>query len=395
MNLRFRRFIAGAILIVGSFAVFGGERSAVWTRLYRRAESLEDRMTVMQSAVRKPSADLVPMLVQAITELNSEREQLESTTARIAHTELSKLVVRTLGEVGAVEAADLVFDVVRNATDPFLRGEAIFTLGRIGAREYSDDVAMILRNLNLNINAERDDRDAEIIAFAAILSLERLREPVAYPALFFASIGWYSPVSGVRTKAREVMETLLKDPTEVLSDIIRLETDLEIKLEGLQAEIRSNAPVEGKAEIAMEALNQSFARVPQNAEETTMIARIRLLSMETMIANGAQSDDSVDQLMELVERGADINERLTAIQAVGVQRSEYAVVNLVSFLKKQNDRQLSGVTPTDYRVIRTTIQVLGELGGDLAEEELLAVQISNWPNSIIREAEAALEKFGE
>ena len=118
---------AVVFLCVVSGLVSANERSAVWSRLYRRAESLDNKLTLMQSVARNPTQDLIPLLVGALNELNTTREQLSTGTERYVRTALTKLVVRLIGDIGASEAGHLVFDVSRYADDPYLRGEAIFT----------------------------------------------------------------------------------------------------------------------------------------------------------------------------------------------------------------------------------------------------------------------------
>ncbi len=373
--------------------VWANERSLVWSRLYRRAESLSDRLALMKNAAQNPTTDLIPMLLAALDELNATREELDSTTERYLHTELSKIVIRTLGELGTAEAADAIFDVARNGTDPYLRGEAILALGRVGATRYADDVAIMLRNLNLNLDSGVRGTRAEVLAWSCVLALERLRQPVGFTPLFFASIGWYSPASGVRPKATEVMQDLMPDPTSVLEDIVRIESEPSIKLEALLAEDRSDASPEGKASVAAEALRQSLIHEPSTVVETTTYGRLRLKAMEMLIEHAIPSEQTVDYLGEVLSSGFDVNERITAILAIGSQRTEYATATLVRFLRRQNERQLAGITPADYRIIRSTIQVLGRIGDEAAVEELLAVGISNWPNSIVREAQEALDRI--
>ena len=383
---------AGIAIILLAVAVhgFGGERSLIWSRLYRRARTLEDKMNILDSAARRPTADLSPMLLDAIDELNAMREQVSTTTDTLLHVRLSTKVVQLLGEIGVSESAPYIHDVVQNSSDPFLKGEALYALGRIGADGYAVDIAMLLRNLNLNLDTGIGKRDAEIVAFGAVLALERLREPVGYAPLFFASIGWYSPASGVKEKAEEVMFSLIEDPTEVLLDIVKLESDTEVKLKALLAESRSGAPASGVTRVAEESLRQSLLRRPISINEETVLSQMRLLSMELLVSHGGSSG-SLDNLIEVATGASfNINERITAINAIAAEASENAVSALILFLRKQNERQQSGITPADYRIIRATIQMLGQLGDGAAVEELLAVGISDWPQAIERDAARAI-----
>lgn len=380
-------------------AVWAGDTAAMWTRVYRRAESLEDRYLIMQTIVAQDDQQLAPLLVGTLKELNSEREQLSTTTERLMHTEFTSMIVREIGDLAAAAAKEQLFDLVKNARDARLRAEAALALGKVGAVEYADDIAILLRNLNLNYDRSADtgaaDADAEILAYGCVLALERFKKPIGYTPLFFASIGWYSPASRVRQTAREVMPTVIDDPTDILKDLVKLEGEYSVKLQALQAERESSAPAERKVEVAVEALRQGLFREPTTVTEASALNQLRLDSMAMLITYGAKSEEAVGLLEELIYRNLDVNEKLTAIAALTAEGSDEAVMVLVDFLKLQNERQSSGVTPDDYRIIRATIQALGEMGSPLAVEELTVVRISNWTGSIVREANAALEKITE
>ena len=115
--------------------------------------------------------------------------------------------------------------------------------------------------------------------------------------------------------------------------------------------------------------------------------------MEVLIEHGPSEPWVIEYLVEIINRNFDINEQLTSIAALKADGGREAVTALVVFLRKQNERQLSGLTPADYRLIRSTINTLGDIGDPVAFEELTTVKVSNWPNSIVREAEAALKKL--
>ncbi len=387
-------FTACVFLLLSTLAagpLLAGERGAVWSRLYRRADTYDDKTKIMRTATANPDQEIAPLLVSALDELNARRGQPANTTERRLHTDLTKLVVKNIGSLGITEAADMVYDVVEHAEDPILQGEAVLSLGRIGALAYADDIARMLRNLNLNYDTGRGDRASETLAYACVLALERLKDPAGFQPLFFASIGWYSPASGVRDKAGEVMRTLLEDPSDVLGDIVRSESNFQVKLEALEAEEQSTAPAQAKVEVAAEALRQGMIHEPRNVSEANALSRLRLTAMEMLIEYRAGGERSVRQLRELIYGNHDVNERITAILVLGNVGTGEAVDVLVDFLGRQNQRQLSGVTPEDYRIIRTTIRVLGQVGDERAFEELTAVGISDWPSSIEREAKEALE----
>ncbi|MBT3275138.1 MAG: hypothetical protein HN368_18430, partial [Spirochaetales bacterium] len=158
-------------------------------------------------------------------------------------------------------------------------------------------------------------------------------------------------------------------------------------------EARSRAPETRKADVAAEALRQGLINESFSASDRSVLGRLRQRSMEMIIEYGPAETESVEYLEEIMYRNFDINEQLTAIAVLESDGGAEAVQTLIRFLKVQNERQLSGLTPADHRLIRSTIQSLGAIGDSAGFEELTAVRISNWPSAIVREASDALEKL--
>ena len=383
--------VLAALLSVSG--LFSDEVSAIWSRLYGRANSYEDKIMIMKGLVEIDEESIIPFLGSALQDLNEARANEMSHTESVQHTELTKLIVRRLGEFKSADFSNLMFDVYKNAADVYLRAETVLALGRTVDPEYSDDIAISLRNLNLNIGAETEDKDAEVLALAAVLAIERFRQPVGFNPLFFASIGWYSKLSTVREQAARVLDTLVEDPTPILKDLVRLETDYAVKLEALEAEGRSKAPAEGKAAVAAEAIRQGLVNEPVNQAARSVLGRLRQRGLELLIVNGPAEVGVVKYLEEIIFRQFDINEQLTAVLALEFDGRSEAVAALVKFLKTQNERQQSGLTPADYRVIKSVIITLGNIGNQAAFEELTAVKISNWPSSVVHDAEEAIGKL--
>ncbi|MBT3276182.1 MAG: hypothetical protein HN368_23750, partial [Spirochaetales bacterium] len=232
MKTRIKKTAAIALIfLLFTPFLFSDEVTSMWSRLYGRARGYEDRIMIMSGLIEIEDIGMVPFLGEALQDLNSARANDTSTTESMRHNELTKMIVRRLGEYRAAEYADLIFDVFKNTPDIYLKGEAILALGRTVNPDYSDDISIYLRNQNLNIGIENEDKESEVLALASVLALERFRQPVGFAPLFFASIGWYSKTSTVREQAERVLDSLVDDPTDILTDLIRLEGDFAVKLE--------------------------------------------------------------------------------------------------------------------------------------------------------------------
>ena len=185
----------------------------------------------------------------------------------------------------------------------------------------------------------------------------------------------------------------MEDPTDILLELVRLESQFGVKIEALIAEYRSGAEPGRKVQVAVEALNQGLVGQPKNATETSILSRLRLTAMAIIKEHGPADDGSIKHLEKLLYGRYEITEQLTALEVLGFYTSDAAVRTVIAFLKRQNDRQMSGISPEDHRIIRATIRTLGSIGNAAAFEELAAVKISNWPPAIVREADEAVENL--
>jgi hypothetical protein len=84
-----------------------------------------------------------------------------------------------------------------------------------------------------------------------------------------------------------------------------------------------------------------------------------------------------------------------AIEALRSISGEEAAGALARFLGYQNDRQQSGVSPGDNRVVLATIKALGSVRSRVGYEELLRSKYSGYPAIVAREADKALKSIDE
>ncbi|TFG63615.1 MAG: hypothetical protein E4H36_05170 [Spirochaetales bacterium] len=388
------------ILLFLLIPVFGGlfcaadEASELWSKLYKRVSSLQQKYEIMLNITDLHNRDLQPMLIASLDELNLITRAANTTEQRTLD-EMKKIIVRELGNLKAAEAARSVWDVVKNTTDPFVRGEAITAIGMMRASDYIQELSLLLRNINMLPAADRI-RDAEVTAYACVLALERFRDERGYRPVFDAADGWYSARSGVREKARGALLSMVSDPTDLLTAIVIGDSTFSQKAFALAVMEGSSAVPERKVQVAAAALRQGLVHNPNNVTESRELAKLRSQAVAMFISHGAKVPESVPMLEQVIKRDdADINERLSAVQALGVNGSEAAAEVLAAFLTEQNRLMSAGAQPKDpsYREVRATIQALGLNGSVLGRPVLMEVEFSNWPNTIIREAKAALEQL--
>jgi hypothetical protein len=374
------------------------EVSAVWTRLFRRAITLPQKINIMANIIEKHNRDMIPVLLEALEEQIGNLENTGTITEQLQTTEYTKSIVKELGRLKATEAASLIWEIVESVNEPFLLGEAIISLGKVGAKQYTNELNILLRNLNFNLGDIQDQRKNEILAFSLVTALERLKQPESYSPLFFASTGWYSSRSSVREKAAEAMLNILDDPIEQLMDVLIESKEYDIKLAALTAGFKSKASDENKASLAVLALKEGLSISPMNPTEKTQLKSLRVLSLNVLESVSSKPDEAIPYMNKMLiqyrtERALEIDEMINLFEAFGTFSSDASVKAQTEFLAYLTDRRESGRV-IDLRISKSCIIAIGNTGNSLGFEELTNVQYSDaWESTVKREAKAALNKL--
>lgn len=387
------------MLVLAAPPGWSNEIAAVWTRLYERATTLDHKMEMMMNIVEQNDRDMIPVLTSALDEQVRNMQNLTSITDQGKATELTKMVVKELGRLKAMEAASLVWELVQAVEDPFLKGEALIALGRMGARQYGPEMAIMLRNLNFNYDDIQQQRDNEVLAFALVLSLERLRVPEAYEPVFFASMGWYSSRSGVKERATEALSVIVDDPTEQLLSILETTDRYSTKQVALEAGYASKAPAENKAALAVKALEEGLRYSAKDGIERRELKSLRMTALNAIRLIEYKDPAAVASMEDMLigyrtQRIHEEDEMLVLLAAMGSYSDDESARALAEFLKYQTERREVRASDS-LRIAKATIQALGSNGSNLGFEPLTIVTVSSfWEGSVQREARAALEKLG-
>jgi len=377
------------ILVAIPATLFSDEVSELWGTLYTQAKTVQQKYEIMLNIVELDNHDFTPLLIEALDELNQQRLYTDRKEI-VVQNDLKTLIVRELGEMRASDASDEIFRVVRDSQDPYLKEEALIALGKIGAREYALNIALILRNLSL-YRGEDVSAD-EAIANGCILALENLREPVGFLPVFNASTAGFS--RKVTETAERALLTMVDDPSEILTGLVMTESSFEVKLQGLRAESKSSASDRKKFEVATQALNEGLINKPVDEDEATVLRELRRLALQMFIELGEKSDEPVHFIEQVLYlNGGEDTEKVYAIEALRSIGSKESAEALTRFLAFQNDRQASGITAKDNRIVIATIRVLGEMRSREGYRELLRAKFSGYPAVVAREADKALKSL--
>ncbi|HOV65025.1 MAG TPA: PBS lyase, partial [Spirochaetia bacterium] len=289
------------IVILAFVSVYGlsaSEVATVWARLYGRAQSLEQKYEIMLNMVEQHDRDLSPVLSEALSKLILEERNLTDQSERALNAELERIIIRELGSLKAVESAPAVMTVAKEAKDNFLRGEALTALGKMGAKEYAPDIALMLRNINSSITPIQNKQEEETVVKGCIFALERMKDPVGFEPVFFASIGRYS--REIRLRAQDALLVIADDPSEMLAEIIEKDSSPEVKYEALLAAKRSKASPEGKNGVAVSALQASLLEADKDPIERIILRQMRIDALLLMRDSGVQSEENVQLITQMI-----------------------------------------------------------------------------------------------
>jgi hypothetical protein len=231
----------------------------------------------------------------------------------------------------------------------------------------------------------------EAVAYSCIKTLERFKDPVGYIPILFASTAGYS--RKVKNTAEEALATIVDDPTDILLEFIKTESSFEMKLKGLNYDLVSSAPDDRKVAVAIEALRQGLINNPRDMDEETSLRELRIKALETFILLKTHDINAIRLSEQILYMNVQPSEKVYAIEALGGFSNTEAVKTLIRYLAYQNNRQQSGVTARDNRIVIATIRSLGRTGNRLAYEELMRVKYVGYASVVEREADAALKKL--
>lgn len=386
MNYRTLILTALSVILLVPGAVFPDEMTEVWGRIYRNAPSLQQKYTVMLNIVELDNRDVVPLLIEALDELNSQ--SIESNKKEIViQNDLKFLIINKLSHLKASEAGPYIFRAMKEADDPFLKGEAISALGKTGAKTYTRDISLILKNLTLDRG--NDLRGAEAIAFGCIVALERLKEPEGYAQVFYALDAGFS--KRLNELGKRALQNMLEDPSEILKNILINESELKIKLNALKAVDNSKAPAERKNDVAYTALDQGLGIQPTNIKGESFLRELRMLALGMFIKNKGDNREMVKLIEKLFYINTDINEKITSLEVLRTMSNDEAGKALNRYLAHQNSRQGSGVSNRDNRMVIATIRAIGSANSNVGTSELLRAKFSGYPSNVVREVNKAIK----
>lgn len=384
------------LMLVLSQGIWASEMSVLWSNIYTEAEDLDQKFTVMGRLIQENDRDLIPTLIKAQADLLLTSRDNMTNQERFFHRNLQTMIVRELGELKAAEAGEILYRTLTESNETFLKAEVIAAIGQVGAVEYAEPLALMLRNLNLGILTLPTREETETLVTSLVTALERLKDPRGFEPVFFVAVGRNTPK--IQAAAERSLYNMVEDPSPQLGQILRSSDDFLVKIRALEFSSSSRGSDAGKRDVARIALSEGLRYSPENIREMTQLGQLRTSAARLLAGLGFDDDATVADLVKMLDLARtetrDINEVIACLQALGSGQSDEAARALAGHLAKLNDLQKSGITDlTDQREIVQVIRSLGETGNVLGRAALINVEFSNWNSAVNREARAALAKI--
>lgn len=386
-----------ALMLIIPISLFSSDAAEIWSRMYKRSVTPELKLAVMTSMVKINDKSMTKLYEEIVAEdIVANLSNKKTVNEAKYFNDLAILVVNKLGQLKALNSASFIYQIYLNTEESLLQAECLLALGNMRAVEFLDDIAYVLHTKNQRPTRGAytftDIESESKVAFAAISALDRFRNIDGYSSVFFASIGWYN--DRVTNYADKVLLTITPNPTEALNPIL-VDGDFREKEKAITEVFECNAPKEDKINSSRIALQQGHDNIPGSIKEGMVLTSLRKKAIYTTWSNKSNDPNDVHYLLKSVRNGSDLEERIYAIKALGINNSDEAISALTKVLQEYNERNVSniGITYTEEDIIREIIITLGKSGNKNAEYALMEVLYSGYTDGIVRTAKKALENI--
>ena len=384
-----------SLLCVQSYAV--DEDVVVWEKIYKDANSDEQRVAVILKIMELKNRDFTPVLVNGLDKIVNTSFDTGSSTQKYSRNMLTRLLVQELGNLKSAEASESLFRVYEDNKDAVIVADAAVALGKIRAVQYADRFAHDLSSINIGV-VSSISRDQEIIALGLVQSLGTMRANAGYEPVFLAANGWYSSASKVKDTAMSLLLVMVDDPSESIKSIIENNPLFNIKIAALDALLASKAPNEKKTEIAAIALKMAIERSASDVSTRAAVSTLRVNSLAALASLNDKTPEHVPMYIEIIKtdkkNDATLDETLKAYVALGVNGSDDAARYLSTTLAGFSDKEMSKAnTVRDKSLIRQVITSMVLTKNPIVKNALVQAQFVDYDANILNLIKDALTKM--
>jgi len=387
-----KRFMCLALAFMAMAAplAFSSEETEVYRQIYKDAGSLQQKYSAVLSLVGLGDRSVAPILSEALDDLLQRQSSYSAGTDKEIYADMVKVLCRALGDYKYDDSAASLWAVVQQLRDPLARAEALISLGKVHAVDYVDRIAIMLRDLDI---APGPDKLAdEQVAYGCILALEKFRDVRGFMPVFYATDAWYT--QRVRDQAERSLANIAADPTDPIMELLRKESAAR-KLLALRYNASSKAPVERKVEAALLALDVAETAGPRDKTEAKALSEVRKLALRSLIAWRSTRAEGVPLAVFAYSNGFDDEERLLALQSLGVNATDAAATALRDIILRLDADQKAGITDdTRNRMAKAAIENGALTKNHILWAALMAVSSNEkWSGGILLAAQTALKEI--
>jgi hypothetical protein len=374
-----------AALAAASTPVFANETVRIYGQLLLDAETIDQKYAAATSAAALDDDGMAPYMADALDWALAARSSIKRGPETETYERLTRLLLKSLGDARYSNAAASAMRAVEDSPDPLTKAEALIALGSMRAVEFAERISLMLRDLNNQPTADRDS--GEKIAYGCVLALERMRSPVGFTPLFFASEGWYS--KRIRDQAERSLALVLQDPSDAIAALLNTETPPRM-IRAFDLELRSTAPAAGKRTIAALALSRGIASSPRNRTEQNQLSELRVKAMNYLASSGP-GDGAISANVAEAYRIGPVDERLVALKTLGAEKSSASAAALRDIILEIDSAQRAGlVDETRNALMRAALQNAAiNAGKELAPAIQTVLINSGWSSGVLTLASAA------
>ncbi|MBN1520169.1 MAG: hypothetical protein JW923_08765 [Spirochaetales bacterium] len=355
---------------------------------WEQADTVAQQYDVARALADSSSQGSARLAATALEQVLASRPEIRKGQDTALYESLSRALIGVIERWNYREAAHLLWTVVEDSADPLSRADALMALGSLAAAEYTTRIAAILSALNGGPTT--DPRGAEQVAFGAVVALERLRAPEGFPAVFYASAGWYG--ARVRTRAEGALSAILPDPTEAILSILDADNPSSMR-KALAHGLGSKAADDGKRRVALKTLERGTTLGPGTTKaDRKELSALRMEAMAALKRLPASGDGRANLAAESYRIGTH-DEKLEALSLLGKDPSAEAAQALSDIILRLDEDQRAGVGNADRTTLaKAAMEAAAENRQRSLVTAVLAVRNNQgWSDSVIALAKAALE----
>ncbi len=396
MNFKFLYLIA--IFTCFTFGAFTQNVKA-WEILYKQSKTIKDKKEKILQITETANEDFAPLIFNILQE-QVEFVPVNDAQEKKYYDEWVMNTVTIATRINVKNVSSMLKTLYQKVITPRYKGDIMVAMGKTQDKEIVDFINNELRVFN-DLQKAGNIKGKEDIVDGVIRSLELLKEPSSFNYLFYAALPGYAEKT--RNLAKSALNKITESPSSYCDEIIMNDPDMSIVLDALKFSYDSKSDAADKINSARFALQIGLDTFVSSEKNKAFITKddIRDESVKYLGDLKATDKDIVTLIAKKWKMDKTTNSSLITIEALQkIATPESAKVlsdKLAEFNIKTREGAGTGFGKEEgERITLAIIKALGEIGEQVAVEELLKVKNSSrYGETIKKEAVKSLEKINK